>query len=49
MLGWKDQNKITDKSDDATRRDKLKDIRKRRKTLKNTETESSNINKIGLS
>ena len=34
MLGWKDQNKTADKSDNTTGRNKSKDIGKRRKTQK---------------
>ena len=34
LWGWKDQNKIADKSDNTTRRDKSNNIGKRRKTHK---------------
>ena len=46
MLEWKDQNKTADKSDNKTRRDRLKDSGYGRETWK---TGSSNRNKTGYS
>ena len=47
MLGWKNQNKTEDKSDDATWKDKSKYTGKKNRSLK--DTRSNNTNKTGHS